>query len=174
VRLLFLDEARVGLKGQTGRRLTLRGVKPLSPRQHEFKNTHLVSALDPLSGWHLEAEISHCDLASFGWFLRQLSDALPGETLVLVLDRAGWHTSGALAVPAAVRLCHLPPYSPELNPVERLWQEMRRVLKDRFFPGLADVVQEACAFLMRCSATFIQSLCAYPYIRELSDALSDD
>src|SRR4051794_22598631 len=61
-----------------------------------------------------------------GLFLAELARAVPAGThAVLVLDRAGWHVSGDLVVPANLTLVHLPPYSPELNPVERVWLYLR-------------------------------------------------
>ena len=60
--------------------------------------------------------------------LRQISGrAAPGAHAALVLDGAGWHrTGGALVVPDTITLVRLPPYSPELNPVENVWEYLRR------------------------------------------------
>ena len=109
-------------------------------------------------------------MQTMAWFLAQTAAEFPNETLVIVLDRASWHTSNNLKTPPNVVLCHLPAYSPELNPVERFWQEMRRVLKDRDFPTLKKAVDAAENFLLGCDSDFIQSLCAYPYIREIMAA----
>ena len=104
------------------------------------------------------------------WFLPETAAEFPGETPVIVLDRASWHTSKNLKKPPNVMLCHLPADSPELNPVERFWQEMHRVLKDRDFPTLKKAVKAAENFLLGCDSDFIQSLCAFPYIREIMAA----
>src|SRR5437660_11190281 len=87
-------------------------------------------------------------VAAMGVFLAELSRAIPAGThAALVLDGAGWHVSEDLAVPANLTLIHPPPYSPELNPVERVWEYLRdRWLSHRVLTGgYAAVVDAACA-----------------------------
>ena len=80
-------------------------------------------------------------------FLAELARVVPAGThAVLVLDRAGWHVSGDLVVPANLTLVHLPPYSPELNPVERVWLYLReRWLSHCVLAGYDAVLDAACA-----------------------------
>ena len=60
-----------------------------------------------------------------GIFLRQVSERFPNDYVVMFMDKAAWHTAGKLEVPENMRLEFLPPYSPELNPTEILWREIR-------------------------------------------------
>jgi transposase len=69
----------------------------------------------------------------------------PDSHNVLVLDQAGWHAAGALAIPSNITLLPLPPRSPELNPVENLWQFMRdNTLTNRNFKNYEDIVAHCC------------------------------
>lgn len=78
--------------------------------------------------------------------LDELSQAVaPGAHAVVLLDQAGWHTSTTLTVPANVTLVPLPPKSPELNPVENIWQFMRQNwLSNRIFASYDDILDHCC------------------------------
>lgn len=79
-------------------------------------------------------------------FLAELAKAIPADRhAVVILDQAGWHLSGTLTVPANMTLLALPPYSPELNPIERFWQHLKdRWLSNRIFQTLDDVINACC------------------------------
>ena len=89
------------------------------------------------------------------------------EHVVMVLDQAGWHDARALSVPANVTLVALPPYSPELNPVERVWLYLKeRFLSHRLHDDYEAIVNAACKAWRRLTAQAgrIRSLCTYPWI----------
>ena len=104
--------------------------------------------------------------------LTEFAGALtPDEQAVLVLDQAGWHGARDLVVPANVTLVPLPPYCPELNPVERVWLYLReRFLSHRLHADYEAVVNACCAaWNARVAETGrIQSLTAYPYLQKIS------
>jgi transposase len=87
-----------------------------------------------------------CDTEAMQAHLLEISKAVaPGAHAVLLLDRAGWHLSGKLAVPSNITLLPLPPRSPELNPVENVWQFLRdNWLSNRVFRGYDDIVAHCC------------------------------
>ena len=103
-----------------------------------------------------------------GVFLERFARTLePGVHVALILDRAGWHVARGLSVPANVTLVPLPPYSPELNPVERVWLYLReRFLSHRVFDGYAAVLDAACRAWNALAAEpgRLSSLTAYPYL----------
>jgi transposase len=69
----------------------------------------------------------------------------PGAHAVVLLDQAGWHRSAKLVIPANISLMPLPPKTPELNPVENLWQFLRdNWLSNRVFSSYADIVEHCC------------------------------
>ncbi len=106
--------------------------------------------------------------ASMGVFLEGFARQLaPGAHAVLVLDQAGWHGARRLAVPGNVTLLPLPPYSPELNPVERVWLYLReRFLSHRVLDGYDAVLDAACRAWNTLAAETgrLTSLTAYPYL----------
>jgi transposase len=103
--------------------------------------------------------------------LVEFAAGLPGDVhAVLVLDRAGWHGAAALEVPANVTLVHLPPYSPELNPVERVWLYLRqRFLSLRVLADYRAIVDACCDAWNRLIAEpgRLRSLCDQPWIRNV-------
>jgi len=105
-------------------------------------------------------------------FLDQFSATIAeDEHAVMVLDQAGWHGSGGLVVPANITLVPLPPYSPELNPVERLWLHLKaRFLSHRLHADYDAIVDAACEAWSRLKAETgrIKSLCSYPWIPKVS------
>ena len=102
-------------------------------------------------------------------FLRRFSATLPeNEHAVMVLDGAGWHAGRDLAVPHNVTLLPLPPYSPELNPLERVWLYLReRHLSHRVHGGYAEIIDALCDAWLKLTPERLRSLCGYPWIRQV-------
>ena len=126
VELWFMDEARVGQKGRLTHVWYQKGVRPRGLRQQGFASAHLFGAVCPGRGEGVALVLPEVSTAAMGVFLAELARAVPAGThAALVLDGAGWHVSEDLAVPANLTLIHPPPYSPELNPVERVWEHLR-------------------------------------------------
>jgi hypothetical protein len=148
VELWFVDEARVGQKGRVTHVWYQRGQRPRGLREHRFASAHLFGAACPERGAGVALVLPEVSTAAMSLFLAELAAAVPAGThALLVLDRAGWHVSPDLAVPANLTLVHLPSYSPELNPVENVWLYLReRWLSHRVLAGGYEaVVDAACA-----------------------------
>ena len=145
VEVWFADEARFGQKGALTRVWAERGTRPTAPKQTAYGNLYVLTAVCPASG-RAEGLVSPAlNTGVVQTFLDQLSATLPRRThVVLVWDGAGYHSaSRALAVPANITAVTLPPYSPELNPVERLWLYLRQhYWSNRVYPDL-DAVEDA-------------------------------
>jgi len=151
VRRFFQDEARLGLhESVTRRRVTASGVKPIQPMLPRYEYFWLYGAVDPSSGESFFLELPALDTPCFQAFLSEFSLAFPDTLNVLVLDGAPPHTAHALKIPENVLLFRLPPYSPELNPVERIWLDLR----DRLGSGLP-------ASLRALADSAAETLCAY-------------
>ncbi len=103
-------------------------------------------------------------------FLRRFAATLADdEHGVMVIDGAGWHTSNDLVVPDNLSLLHLPPYSPELNPIERVWLFLReRHLSHRLHANYEAVLDAACAACQHLTPDRLRSLCAYPWIKQVT------
>src|SRR4051794_29207876 len=121
VELWFMDEARIGQKGGVTHVWYQKGVRPRGVRQQGFASACLFGAVCPGRGEGVALVLPEVSTAAMGVFLAELARAVPAGThAALVLDGAGWHVSEDLTVPANLTLIHPPPYSPELNPVERV------------------------------------------------------
>ena len=122
----FQDEARVGQQGTLTRVWAKRGSRPRAPRDTRYEWTYLFGAVCPGRGTAAGLVLPFVNTAAMNLHLAEISRTVaPGAHAVLVLDGAGWHSSKTLIVPENISLLSLPPYSPELNPVENVWQFLR-------------------------------------------------
>ncbi len=143
-----MDEHRIGLKPKLKKIWVLPGQRPIAPVQHRYQWRYLVGFVHPASGrtvWQLATtvctELFSAELADFA----RAVGAGPHKQIVLVLDRAGWHTSVALSVPEHVHLLFLPPYSPELQPAEHLWPLSDTALANRHFASIEELEEAQSA-----------------------------
>lgn len=170
MRLWWQDETRIGLHLPVGRRITARGVKPMKAMAPLYQYTWLYAAVRPVTGEAFWLDLPRLDTACFQLFLDQFGQQDPHAFHLLVLDNAPAHVARALTPPAHVVLINLPPYCPELNPVERLWQHLKRTLTDqasttRFtFDSLRQAVDR---FVQSMTPSQMTSLTCFPYIRNL-------
>ena len=105
------------------------------------------------------------DTEMMSLYLDHLSQEHPGAHILLVLDGAGWHKAKELKVPDGIELVSLPPYSPELNPAERLWQWLRlHICRNRVFSSLDDLEQALCDSWPLLSPDLFSSLCHCSYL----------
>src|SRR5437868_12214653 len=105
-----------------------------------------------------------CNTVAMNHHLCEISSQVAADAhAVVILDRAGWHRSQGLAVPDNITLLELPPYSPELNPVERIWHYLRsHWLANSVFPSLADIMDASEMAWNRFASnhSLVRSLCA--------------
>jgi transposase len=172
VALWFMDEARVGQKGRLCHRWWLRGRRPPGRCDKRFGWAYIFAAVEPSTGADVALVLPEVTTAAMDLFLAEFGRSLPGGThAVLVLDGAGWHGAKALKVPANVTLVPLPPYSPQLNPVERVWLYLReRFLSLRVFRDYRAIVDACCAAWSRLLAEpdRLRSLCGQPWIQKVT------
>jgi transposase len=173
-RLWYHDEARFGLHLPRYRRLTARGVKPVQPFEPLYEYCWLYAAVEPASGESFMLQLPRLDAECFELFLRQLSFAAEESLNVLVLDNAPAHVKRSLVVPENIVLLWLPPYSPELNPVERLWLAIRQKIDcfDRSIRTSIDALEEHVAAIVRALIpSQVASLTGYDYILQALSGL---
>ena len=121
VEVWFQDEARIGQQGTLTNVWAQRGSRPTIVKQTEYEWVYIYGAVNPGTGESSALITPTVNTDYMNAHLRCISQQVgPQRHVVLVLDRAGWHVAKALEVPANMTLLHLPPYSPELNPVERV------------------------------------------------------
>ncbi len=98
-------------------------------------------------------------------YLDELSQSLDGKEIILIMDQAGWHKSKDLAVPKNVEIWFLPPYSPELNPVERLWKMIKRnTLHNRLYDSLKQLEKAVVEYFDTLTSEVLMHLCTCSYI----------
>jgi transposase len=172
IALWFMDEARVGQKGRLCHRWWTRGRRPPGRCDKRFEWAYIFAAVEPATGADVALVLPEATTATMQLFLAEFAAALPQDVhAVLVLDGAGWHGARALAIPPNVTLVPLPPYSPELNPVERVWLYLReRFLSLRVFRDYRAILDACCAAWNRLVAEpgRLRSLCEQPWIRNVS------
>lgn len=130
------DESRLGLKTITRRRLTQRGIKPIGPVQWSFKSYYLYGLVEPLTGDHWFLESSHLNTDCFEAYLSEFSQTYPNDLHIIQLDNARFHTAKRLVIPNNIILWFQPPYSPDCNPIERVWAWIKSQLAWRLFDSL--------------------------------------
>jgi transposase len=166
VQVWFQDEARIGQQGTLTRCWGLRGSRPTAVQQTEYEWVYLFGAVNPITGESSALLAPTVNTEYMNHHLRFLSEqAGPEVQVILVLDRAGWHVAKALEVPANVTLLYLPPYSPELNPVERLWAYLRsHYLSNRVYQDYDDLLNASGQAWNQLTPEQLRSICRTEWI----------
>ena len=127
VEIWFQDEARVGQQGTLTRVWARRGTRPRAPRDRRYAWAYLFGAVCPERAVAAGLVLPHVDTEAMGLHLAGIDrHVAPGAHAVVVLDGAGRHAAADLRVPENLTLLPLPSYSPELNPVENVWEYLRQ------------------------------------------------
>lgn len=147
------DEHRIGLKPILRRVWRKKGQRPVVIVQHRYKWTYLYGFVCPQSGqtfWLLLPTVAGYVWSAVLAEFAATVGAGPSKQIILVVDQAGWHLSHEVVVPEGVHLVFLPPYSPELQPAERLWSLSDEALVNEHFrdlDALMEVQAERCRML---------------------------
>ena len=145
VEIWFADEARVGQQGTLTRVWAKRGSRPRAPRDRRYDWAYLFGAICPERSTGAAIIMPAVNVAAMNEHLAEISRCVSlGAIAVVVLDGAGWHSSPRLVVPDNIVLLPLPPYAPELNPVENVWEYLRgNFLSHRVWQTYEEIL-EAC------------------------------
>ena len=169
--LWFQDEARVGNKGRICHRWWIRGQRAPGRCDQRYEWAYIFSAVRPATGEDFTLVLPEVSARAMDLFLAKFAQTLAADThAVLVLDGAGWHATAALDLPDNITLVPLPPYSPELNPVERIWLYLReRYLSLRMLDDYDAILEACCRAWNDLTETkdVIRSLTSYPWISEV-------
>ncbi len=147
VEIWFQDEARVGQQGTLTRVWAKRGTRPRAVRDRRYTWAWLFGAVCPERGVGAAVVLPQVNIEAMNIHLAEIGRRVAeGAHAVLVLDGAGWHTSPKLRVPDNVTLLPLPRYSPELNPVENIWEYLRaNFLSHRVWDSYGAIVDACCS-----------------------------
>ena len=144
--------------------LTAKGVKPVCIAHQVYQSTWLFGAFSPITGNHLLMEFPNCNAINFQIFLNEISSENPKTLIIMTLDNGAFHKAKILNIPDNIKLVFLPPYSPELNPAEKMWARMKRAFTNKIFHSLEQVslfIDDAVAAIDKKS---VIATCAYKYI----------
>lgn len=164
IRLFSQDESRVGTLPIQRRRITLKGIKPIARVAHELKNYYLYGAVEPKSGESFFMEFPHLNSACFQIYLDELSMSYPDSFNILLLDRGSFHKAKSLKIPSNIVLLFLPAYSPELNPIERVWEAVKSEIANEVHTTLDSLIDRVASVICSLTQTMIQSLTSYSYL----------
>lgn len=146
IEIWWQDEARVGQKNKITRRWAKRGTRPSAPHDQRTCSAYIFGAICPARGAGAALVLPRCNTAAMTLHLREIGLAVaPGAHAIVIVDQAGWHLSNDLAIPDNITILPLPPKSPELNPVENVWQFIRdNWLSNRVFRSYNDILDHCC------------------------------
>jgi transposase len=143
----------------------------VGPIQHVFEWFYIYGAVAPTTGERFFLELPYLRADMFQLFIDAFAQAFPDSLNILLLDHSGAHTAQGLRWPENVRSVWLPPYCPELNPIERVWRDVKDDVAWRQFPDIDAQQHEVGALLCAYEATALQSLTGYAYLMEAITAL---
>lgn len=160
-RLFFMDEARFGTHSKLGHGWFPTGMRSRVEVKLGFENFYMYSAVEVGSGESFNLLLPKVNTDLMNIFLREISIAYKDDKITMVMDGAGWHKSKKLVVPENICIIYLPPYTPELNPVERLWLHTKRnTIKNKIYDSLKDLENEVCNFLKTITNGSVAQICA--------------
>jgi len=165
------DEACFGRISTIGRSWAPKHIRPLTPRQIVREYTYVYAVVAPKDGKMTSLILSSADTSMMNIFLQHVSRTFSKYFLVIQVDQAGWHSSKDLIIPENIRFIPQPAYSPELNPVEHIWDEIReKAFSNRIFASLDAVIDTLCSQLLRLegNSALLHSMTYFPHFRMAS------
>lgn len=162
---MFQDEAGFGRINKPKNCWCEKGIRPSVPCHHIREYYYAYGAVEPLTGESYFLVLPRCNSVCMNAFLRGLSEEYPNDIILLCCDGAAWHKSGALELPENIELFFIPPYTPEMNPIEQIWKEIRkRGFRNEVFTSLAKVMDRLCDTICTLTKQTISSITGRDWI----------
>ena len=172
IKVFFCDEARFGRINNIRRCWVPQGSRAIVKQQMVREHTYAFSAVCPFSGETYSIITPICNTAAMNELLKGVSKQYSKEHIVMIADRAGWHRSRELKLPSNIRITLLPPYSPELNPTEHIWDYIReqKQFNNYCFHSLEEVEDHLEDVLKQLhnEKDYLQSLCTFNWMTNSS------
>ena len=163
VKVFAQDETRLGLQPILRRRITACGVQPGATVWQRFDNFYLFGAVEPTTGDSFFLELPLLNSAMFQLWLDNFAQTFAASFNILVLDNGAFHTAKTLRWPPNVATVPFPPYSPELNPIERLWRDLKDQLAHSVAKHLNELSDTVCHLIQNYSQVALKSLTGFAY-----------
>lgn len=167
VLIMAQDEGCFGRISRAKRCWAPPGIRPHVPAQVVREYTYVYAAVAPTEGLLTALILPEASTEMMNLFLEHLSQTYAKFFIVMQVDGAGWHRSQELVIPPNIRLIQQPPYSPEVNPVEHIWDEVReKYFHNCFFPSLEPLIDVLCQALndLADDSKRLRSLTAFPHL----------
>jgi len=164
---MFQDEARFGRISDTRYCWACRPMRPMVKAMLTHQYTYAYGAVSPLDGRFDSLVLPHVNTECMQLFITEIAQRYPDENIVMVIDGAGWHQSKGLKPPENLRLHFLPPYSPELNLQEHIWDELReKYFHNQAFESLDALEEQLLAGLrhLEQAPEIVKSISAWEWI----------
>ena len=130
-----------------------------------YQNFYVYGAVNPLSGSHFELLLPSANTDCMNVFLEEMAKTLVNKKIMLIMDGAGWHKSNEWKVPSNIAILFLPPYSPELNPIERLWLYIKQnTIKNCIYYNIKALEDNVSEFIANLTQAEISSICNANYM----------
>ena len=156
---MFQDEAGFGRINKPRYCWCFPGLRPTVPCHHIREYRYAYGAVEPKTGDSCFLVLPYCDTICMNVFLIELSTMYPNDFILLVLDGASWHRAEGLQIPENIELFFLPPATPEMNPIEQIWKEIRkRGFRNETFASLDKVIDRLCDTISSLSHSSIRSI----------------
>jgi hypothetical protein len=128
------------------RRWYQRGMRPRMIKDQRYRSAYIFGAVCPERDTGAALVLTHVSTPAMNLLLEEVAAQLPPRThAAMLIDNAGWHTANELRVPPNITLVHLPPYAPELNAIEKVWQYLRdNYLSGRLFTDTRAIIDACC------------------------------
>jgi len=165
VRLMFMDEAGFGRISEPSYCWCPKGVRPVVPSHRVREYVYAYGAVDPINGDGYYIVAPKCNTQWTNEFLKLCSERFKNDYILMCTDNASWHKSKMLNIPENIYFHYLPPYTPEMNPIEQIWKEVRKDgFKNFMFNSLDCVVDKLSNSLMSINDNTIKSICGRNWI----------
>lgn len=162
---MFQDEAGFGRINKPKNCWCEKGIRPTVPCHHIREYMYAFGAVDPTDGESCFLVLPYSNTVCMNLFLKVLSDAYAEDTILLCCDGAAWHRSVSLEIPENIELFFIPPYTPEMNPIEQIWKELRQIgFRNEIFATLNKVVDRLCDSINSLSKNTIMSITGREWI----------
>lgn len=138
---MYQDEAGFGRISKIGKCWSPKPIRPNVASHYMREYRYCYGAVDANTGESFFIIAGNCNTLWMNKFLQELSNAYPNDYIILVMDNAIWHKAHQLDIPTNIEFAFIPPYTPEMNPIEQVWAEIRkRGFKNKAFQTLSDVI----------------------------------
>ena len=166
-RLMYQDEAGFGRINKPKACWCGNGLRPVVPCLRVREYVYAYGAISPIDGEMVSLVLPKANTECMNIFLAEVSKRYPNDNILMVVDNASWHKSKGLKVPENIRLYPLLPYTPELNPIEMIWDELReKFFKNDFFKTLSAVMDRLCDGLLflETNSEIVKSITGWNWI----------